>query len=602
MASVGRRGRDRGALPRCHRRHLVGHAGPAGREERLLPPPDEPGRAGHQGRGSRHKEALLRGDPGTYFTTPHYEGSSHVLVRLEAIDEDELAEPDRGRLAADRPSRLLCRVRRGPIGNYAGQDALPPDHPRGPRLRLLPGRRHRRGRRRGGRPAVGHRALPAAGRLHGVRIEHVLETHNHADHVSGHGRLARATGATIHIHELAEAEYPHEAFADGWTLDLGERRDRGDPHARPPARAHLLPAPRRRPRRRSLGGADRRLAVRRRRRPPGPRGRAARGRRRDLPLPARAAAGPARRGRGLARAPRRLALRQLRDRPQVLLDDRLRARATTAPSRFESEAEFVEDAVATLGDAPPNVEHIVALNRGPLVEELGTPAPLTPRAVEVGDRRGRARWSTPAPTSSSTRPTSPARSAPPPTTPASRPRSRRSSRPTSELIVVAASDGYELEAAELLASVGLRVRGFLEGGMTAWRSEEPAGAADRADRPGRAGGAAGATATRSCPRRPRRRRVRRGPHPRLAPHPLRRASASGSASCRATARSRRSAAAASAAAWPPRSCSARASSEVLHVAHGGVGTWRRSRAPGRERLTADGRRTQTRNFEPTAGF
>ena len=37
----------------------------------------------------------------------------------------------------------------------------------------------------------------------GVRIEHVLETHNHADHVSGHGRLARATGATIHIHELA---------------------------------------------------------------------------------------------------------------------------------------------------------------------------------------------------------------------------------------------------------------------------------------------------------------------------------------------------------------------------------------------------------------
>ena len=42
-------------------------------------------------------------------------------------------------------------------------------------------------------------------RLHGVRIGHVLETHNHADHVSGHGRLCRATGATIHVHELAEA-------------------------------------------------------------------------------------------------------------------------------------------------------------------------------------------------------------------------------------------------------------------------------------------------------------------------------------------------------------------------------------------------------------
>src|SRR5215212_349238 len=58
-------------------------------------------------------------------------------------------------------------------------------------------------------------------RLHEVRIEHVLETHNHADHVSGHGRLARATGATIHINRLADAEYPHEAFDDGWTLGLG---------------------------------------------------------------------------------------------------------------------------------------------------------------------------------------------------------------------------------------------------------------------------------------------------------------------------------------------------------------------------------------------
>src|SRR5687767_7194762 len=58
-------------------------------------------------------------------------------------------------------------------------------------------------------------------RLHGVQIEHVLETHNHADHVSGHGRLARATGATIHIHALADAEYPHQPCEDGWRLDLG---------------------------------------------------------------------------------------------------------------------------------------------------------------------------------------------------------------------------------------------------------------------------------------------------------------------------------------------------------------------------------------------
>jgi hydroxyacylglutathione hydrolase len=55
----------------------------------------------------------------------------------------------------------------------------------------------------------------------GVRVEHVLETHNHADHVSGHGRLAAATGAIIHIHRDARPEYDHEPFDDGWRLELG---------------------------------------------------------------------------------------------------------------------------------------------------------------------------------------------------------------------------------------------------------------------------------------------------------------------------------------------------------------------------------------------
>lgn len=58
-------------------------------------------------------------------------------------------------------------------------------------------------------------------RYYGVRIEHVLETHNHADHVSGHGRLVAATGARIHVHRLNKPDYEHEAFDDGWELDLG---------------------------------------------------------------------------------------------------------------------------------------------------------------------------------------------------------------------------------------------------------------------------------------------------------------------------------------------------------------------------------------------
>jgi hypothetical protein len=38
------------------------------------------------------KEALLQGNPDVFFTTPHYDDSPHVLVRLEAVDPDELAD------------------------------------------------------------------------------------------------------------------------------------------------------------------------------------------------------------------------------------------------------------------------------------------------------------------------------------------------------------------------------------------------------------------------------------------------------------------------------------------------------------------------------
>jgi hypothetical protein len=38
------------------------------------------------------KAGLLASDPAVFFTTPHYDGHPTVLVRLSAIDEDELAE------------------------------------------------------------------------------------------------------------------------------------------------------------------------------------------------------------------------------------------------------------------------------------------------------------------------------------------------------------------------------------------------------------------------------------------------------------------------------------------------------------------------------
>jgi hydroxyacylglutathione hydrolase len=57
--------------------------------------------------------------------------------------------------------------------------------------------------------------------LAGVRVVRVLETHTHADHVSGHGRFALEHGVPVSIHPLAEAEYPCEALADGQEIRAG---------------------------------------------------------------------------------------------------------------------------------------------------------------------------------------------------------------------------------------------------------------------------------------------------------------------------------------------------------------------------------------------
>jgi rhodanese-related sulfurtransferase/glyoxylase-like metal-dependent hydrolase (beta-lactamase superfamily II) len=64
----------------------------------------------------------------------------------------------------------------------------------------------------------------ALARYMGVHIAHVLETHTHADHVSGHGRLAAATGAVIHVHRDAGAQFEHDPIDEGWALDLGAVR------------------------------------------------------------------------------------------------------------------------------------------------------------------------------------------------------------------------------------------------------------------------------------------------------------------------------------------------------------------------------------------
>jgi DMSO/TMAO reductase YedYZ molybdopterin-dependent catalytic subunit/glyoxylase-like metal-dependent hydrolase (beta-lactamase superfamily II) len=57
---------------------------------------------------------------------------------------------------------------------------------------------------------------------HGLTIERVIETHVHADFLSGHLELAAQTGAAISYGEAATVGFPIERLGDGQRLSLGE--------------------------------------------------------------------------------------------------------------------------------------------------------------------------------------------------------------------------------------------------------------------------------------------------------------------------------------------------------------------------------------------
>jgi hydroxyacylglutathione hydrolase len=58
----------------------------------------------------------------------------------------------------------------------------------------------------------------------GLTITHIIETHLHADHVSGNTDLQAQTGADIYFHESAGVEFEYQPLKEGDVLNLGNIR------------------------------------------------------------------------------------------------------------------------------------------------------------------------------------------------------------------------------------------------------------------------------------------------------------------------------------------------------------------------------------------
>jgi hydroxyacylglutathione hydrolase len=211
----------------------------------------------------------------------------------------------------------------------------------------------------------------AAADADGVRIERVLETHTHADHVSGHGRFALEHGVPVAISPIAEPEYAFDPLADGDVVDVGSVRVRvlHTPGHRPEHCAFVVDD--------ALALTGDSLFV----------GAAARP---DLAVAAREGA------EGLFASLARLV--ELGDAVQVYpghvagslcgggmstewSSTIAKERLTNDALHFRDVQEFVLVSASVSTPRPPTTERVVALNRGPWV---AWPPPLT-ELVEPGD-------------------------------------------------------------------------------------------------------------------------------------------------------------------------------------------------------------------------
>jgi glyoxylase-like metal-dependent hydrolase (beta-lactamase superfamily II)/rhodanese-related sulfurtransferase len=304
-----------------------------------------------------------------------------------------------------------------------------------------------------------------------VQIEHVLETHNHADHVSGHGRLAAATGSTIHVHRDAKPDYDHEPFDDGWELELGAVRVRAlhTPGHRPEHTAFALTdtARGREPWAVLTGDtlfvgdvARPDLAIDRE---DGARDIFRSLHEQLLSLAPETEVWPGHLGGSLCGGPgmdmKVSSTIGYERRHNPLLDGR-------------DEDDFVDELLAGLGPQPPNFRAIVDLNRGPLLTAGVEVMPLAPRQLEVKRSEGAliVDVRTDLQFDEAHIPGAVAITA------------LHAGFGTKlawvadrdqEIVIVGRDDEEGRRAARLATAVGIRkLGGFLGGGMTAWRAED----------------------------------------------------------------------------------------------------------------------------------
>jgi hydroxyacylglutathione hydrolase len=301
----------------------------------------------------------------------------------------------------------------------------------------------------------------------GLTIRHILETHNHADHLSGHGRLAEATGATIHVSKDAGVEYAHEPLADGDTLELGRVRIRAleTPGHRPEHFALVVEDGERADEPWLLLTGDSLFVA-------------------DMARPDLAVE-PEEGARGLHRSLRRLL--ELPDFVEVwpghiggsLCGGAGMSKKPLSTLGFErrfnrylalqDEDEFVRELTAGRRPQPPNFERIVELNRGPLIVSRPALEPFAPArvrelvdggAILIDGRTPREFDSAHVPRSINVTMSESAVGT----------RAAWVVDSDTDVVTLAASDADATRMADLLAAIGFEsVRGYLLGGIAAWQ-------------------------------------------------------------------------------------------------------------------------------------